>query len=157
MVESGQVVNYPPFNRRPMADFAWNSRKLIRIFFESRASFRLHRSSKKEIHISAETAAAKLLDLSAGGCGMESAVFVPAGARLNIFLDRNLIFPGFQKTRKRHFSKIVGVVRSLRQLSNRKYRLGIQFEKISTEDKKLIDDFVILNDRRENPRISFPQ
>ena len=140
-----------------MADFAWNSRKLIRIFFESQASFRLHRSSKKEIHIGTETVSAKLVDLSAGGCAMESAVFVPPGARLNIFLDRNLIVPNSQKTKKRHFSKIVGVVRSSRQLPNRKYRLGIQFEKISSEDKKLINEFVSQNDRRADQRISFPQ
>ena len=140
-----------------MADFAWNSRKLIRVFFESQASFRLHRSSKKEIHIGAETVSAKLVDLSTGGCAMESAVFVPSGARLNIFLDRNLILPSAQKTRKRHFSKIVGVVRSSRQLSHRKYRLGIQFEKLSSEDRKLIDDFVTQNDRRADTRLSFPQ
>ena len=139
-----------------MADFAWNSRKLIRIFFESQASFRLHRSSKKEIHIGAETVSAKLVDLSAGGCAMEGAVFVPAGARLNVFLDRNLILPSAQKTKKRHFSKIVGIVRSSRQLPSRKYRLGIQFEKISSEDKKLINDFVSQNDRRADPRLSFP-
>jgi len=140
-----------------MAEFAWNSRKLIRIFFEAQASFRLHRSSKKEIHISAETVSAKLLDLGVGGCSMESAVFVPKGARLNVFLDRTQILQGSHKTGKRHFSKIVGVVRSSRQISSRKYRLGIEFEKISLEDKKLIDDFVIKNDRREDPRISFPQ
>ena len=140
-----------------MGDFAWNSRKLIRIFFESQASFRLHRSSKKEIHIGAETVSAKLVDLSAAGCGMESSVFVPSGARLNIFLDRNLILPGAQKTKKRHFSKIIGVVQSSRQLPKRKYRLGILFEKISSEDRKLIDDFVTQNERRADPRITFPQ
>ena len=140
-----------------MADFAWNSRKLVRIFFESQASFRLHRSSKKEIHLNKETVPAKLVDLGAGGCSLESTVFVPMGARLYVFMDRNLLLTAGQKTRKRHFSKIVGIVRNSRQLANRKYRLGVQFEKISSEDRKVIDDFIVNNDRREDQRISFPK
>ena len=139
------------------ANFAWNSRRILRILFESDASFRLHRSSKKEIQLSKKTVSSKLVDLSAGGCALESAVFVPAGAKLNIFLDRRQLMSSGAKTKKRNFSKIVGVIRNSRQLANNKYRLGVQFEKLSSEDRKLIDEFVKNNERREDQRLNFPK
>ncbi len=138
-----------------MGNFAWNSRRIIRILFESDASFRLHRSSKKDIQLSKKTVSSKLVDLSAGGCSLESAVFVPAGAKLNIFLDRSQLTG--TKAGKKRFSKIVGVIKNSKQLANHKYRLGVQFEKISSEDRKLIDDFVERNERREDQRLNFPK
>ena len=104
-----------------------------------------------------KTVSAKLLDLSVGGCGLESHCFVPVGVKLNVFLDRNyLVLSPSDKGKKRHFSKIVGLVRTSRQLPNRKYRLGVQFEKISPEDMKLVRVFVETHERREDKRISFP-
>lgn len=138
-----------------MGNFAWNSRRIARILFESDVSFRLHRSSKKDIQLSKKTISSKLVDLSAGGCSLESAVFVPVGARLNIFLDRSQLTG--TKADKQRFSKIAGVIKNSRQLANHKYRLGVQFEKVSSEDRKLIDDFVARNERREDQRINFPK
>ncbi len=139
-----------------MIGFAWNNRKAIRFFFQSQASVRLHRSSKKDIQLNTKTLSAKLLDLSAGGCSLESAALLPSGAKINIFFDRDLLLNTGRKSKKRHYSKIVGVVRNSSQLRNRKYRLGIQFEKISSEDKKFIHAFVGRHDRREERRIAFP-
>ncbi len=140
-----------------MGDFVWNSRKLLRVQFESQASFRLNRSSKKDVRLKEKTVTSKLLDLSAGGCGLESSSFLPVGVKLNIFLDRALLLPPEERTKKSHPSKIMGVVRTSRQVSNRRYRLGIQFEKISAEDTALIRSVIEKQERREDKRIIFPQ
>ena len=139
-----------------MPSFVWNSRKIVRIFFQSDASFRLHRSLRKEVHLNKKTVSCKLLDLSPQGCALESGIFVPVGSKLNIFVDRNILRNVFQKVQSPRFSKITGMVRSSRQLPNRKYRLGMQFEKISSEDRKLIDMFIDKNNRRQDQRLGFP-
>lgn len=136
-----------------MAEFSWNSRKLLRVMFEAQASFRLNGSSKKDIHLRDKTVTAKLVDLSAGGCGLESPSFLPVGVKLNVFINRGLLA---SDKRKRH-SKIVGVIRTCRQMPNRKYRLGVQFEKVSPEDVKLIRGLVENQERREDKRIIFPK
>ncbi|HTL70507.1 MAG TPA: PilZ domain-containing protein [Candidatus Eisenbacteria bacterium] len=136
-----------------MAEFVWNSRKLFRVLFETQANFRLHRASKKTIRLKEKTVAAKLLDLSAGGCGLESPSFLPAGVKLNIFLKRDLLG---KEGRGKH-SKITGVIRTSRQLPNRKYRLGVQFEKISSVDLRLIRTLVEEQERRDEKRITFGQ
>ncbi len=140
-----------------MGDFVWNSRKMFRVQFESQAAFRLNRSSKKEIRLKEKTISAKLVDLSVGGCGLESPSYLPVGVHLNIFLNRNLLLEGGDKSRTRRPSKIVGVVRTSKQMPNRKYRLGVQFEKISAEDQRIIRIMVDKQERREDRRISFPK
>ena len=139
-----------------MAEFAWNSRKLLRVLFETQASFRVNRSSKKDVQMKEETVTSKLLDLSAGGCALESPSFLPTGAKLNIFLNRHLLLDKSQIKSKIVYTKIIGVVRMCRQIPSHKYRLGIQFEKISSDDVKLIRDLVARHERREDPRITFP-
>ncbi len=139
-----------------MAEFAWNSRKLLRVLLEHQAAFRLNRASKKDIHLKEKTAKSKLLDLSVGGCALESANFLPPGAKINVFLNRDLLLGRADSKSKMVHTKIVGVVRTCRQMPDHKYRLGIQFEKISPEDIKLIRDLVAKNERREDPRITFP-
>ncbi len=139
-----------------MAEFAWNSRKLLRVLFETQAAFRLNKSSKKDVHLKEETVASKLVDLSAGGCALESPSFLPPGAKLNIFLNRDLLLNQPAGKGKIVHTKIVGVVRTCRQMPDRKYRLGIQFEKISSQDIKFIRDLVARHERREEPRITFP-
>ena len=139
-----------------MAEFAWNSRKLLRVLFETEASFRVNRASKKDVHMKEETVATKLLDLSAGGCGLESPNFLPVGAKLNIFVNRKLLLEKPDSKSKITYSKIVCVVRTCRPMPNRKHRLGVQFERISPEDVKLIRELVARNERREDPRITFP-
>jgi c-di-GMP-binding flagellar brake protein YcgR len=136
-----------------MAEFAWNSRKLLRVLFEAQASFRLHRSSKKNIRLREKTVASKLVDLSVGGCGLESPSFLPVGVKLNVFINRALLTPGKGK----RYSKIVGIVKTCRQIPNRKYRLGVEFEKVSSEDAKLIRSLVENQERREDKRIVFPK
>ena len=139
-----------------MAEFAWNSRKAFRLIFQSDASFRLHRAFKKNIHFKEKTISSKLIDLSTGGCSLESPYPIPTGVKLNVFLDRNFLKTPSEKSRKREISRIVVVVRAARQLSIRKYRLGVQFEKLSSEDLRLIREFIERNDRREGKRIAFP-
>ncbi len=139
-----------------MAEFAWNSRKLLRVLFEQKASFRLNRSSKKDIHLKEKTAESKLRDLSVGGCALESSNFLPPGAKINVFLNRNLLLSRADSKGKIAYTKIIGVVRTCRQMPDHKYRLGVQFEKISSEDVRLIKDLVAKSERREDPRITFP-
>ena len=147
-----------------MTDFAWDSRKSARVFFESKAFFRLNRRSKKEAQLQEKTIAAKPLDLSLHGVALECSAYVPVGTKLNIFWDKNTSFPP-PKGSKRRFSKIVGIVRNSSQIKGHKYRLevefmkhhyriGIQFEKLSTEDKKLIHDFIGSSERREDRRVT---
>lgn len=136
-----------------MAEFSWNSRKLLRVLFEAQAAFRLNRSSKKDIRLRDKTVTAKLVDLSVGGCGLESPSFLPVGVKLNVFINRGLLTTD---KGKRH-SKIVGVIKTCRQMPNRKYRLGVQFEKVSSEDVKLIRGLVENQERREDKRITFPK
>ena len=140
-----------------MAEFAWNSRKLLRVLFETQASFRVNRSSKKDVRMKEETVTTKLLDLSAGGCGLESPNFLPIGTKLNIFLNRKLLLEKPDPKSKMVYSKIVGVVRTCRPAPDRKHRLGVQFERIASEDVKLIRELVARNERREDPRITFPK
>ena len=139
-----------------MGEFSWNSRKMFRVMFEAQASFRLNRSSKKDIRLKDKTISGKLLDLSTGGCGLESPSFLPPGVHLNVFLNRSYLVPEGEKMRKAKYSKIVGIVRTSKQLPNRKYRLGIQFEKISSEDAKLIRSVIENSERRGDKRITFP-
>ena len=139
-----------------MADFVWNSRKTFRVTFESQASFRLHRTFKKDIRLKNKTIEGGLIDVSLGGCALESPNFVPTGVKLNIFVDRNILVPAPERTKKARPTKIVGIIRTVRQLANRRYRLGVQFEKISSEDVKLIRVFIDRYERREDIRVHFP-
>ena len=140
-----------------MVDFSWNSRKSFRVLFESQAVFRLHRQTRKEIQFRQKTVKGRLLDISIGGCAIESSAYLPKDAKWNIFLDRKqFMVESSESPKKTNYSRIVGVVRVSRQLSNKKYRLGIQFEKISKEDRVLIDKFVEYHDRRGDRRISLP-
>ncbi len=139
-----------------MAEFAWNSRKLLRVLFETQATFRINRSSKKDVHMKEETVSTKLMDLSAGGCGLESPVFLPPGTKLNVFLNRKLLQEKPDLKSKNVFSKIVGVVRTSRPAPNRMHRMGVQFEKVSSEDVRLIKELVARHERRADPRITFP-
>lgn len=140
-----------------MTDFVWNSRKMFRVLFESQAVFRLNRSSKKELSLKQKTVSSKLLDLSIGGCALESSHFLPVGVKLNIFLDRSLLSQSADKPKKKNMSRITGVVRTSRQLPSRKYRLGVQFEKVSAEDNRLIRAFIDKHERREEKRVMFPK
>jgi c-di-GMP-binding flagellar brake protein YcgR len=139
-----------------MSDFAWNVRKAVRVFLESQAALRVHRSSKKSVNIPAKkNVTTKLADLSVGGCAVQSSVSIPPGTRVNLFIDRGYLSPDVTAA-KRRFSKIVALVRDVRQLKNRKYRLGLEFQRISSEDRRLIHGFIARHDRREHKRIVFP-
>ena len=139
-----------------MSEFSWNSRKHFRVQFDTQAAFRVNRFSKKELRLKEKTISTHLLDLSAGGCALESPHFAPTGIKLNVFLDRNQLLPPAETPKKKNIIRIVGVIRTSRQLPNHKYRFGIQFERISAADVQIIRNFVELHERREEKRISFP-
>ncbi len=139
-----------------MGEFIWNSRKAFRIAFEVQTAFRLHRHSKKDIQLRQKTVGSKLIDLSVSGCALESSSFVPAGTKINVFLNRNLLLPSGEKGKEKNYTRIVGVVKTSKQMPGRKYRLGIEFQKVSPSDHKLIQEFIDRNNRRENPRIQMP-
>jgi c-di-GMP-binding flagellar brake protein YcgR len=139
-----------------MVNFGWNIRRVVRVFFESQAAVRVHRSSKNAVQLKTKTLSSKLMDLSVGGCALESAVLLPIGSKIYVFLDRNFLRGPDYKTKKRQVSRIVGIVKNFRQLKNRKYRLGVQFERVSAEDQRLIHGFVTRHERRDEKRISFP-
>jgi len=130
----------------------WDSRRNTRILVETQALFRLHRSIKKEMHFSTETVASKIVDLSASGCALESPFFVPVNTKINLFVERSVL-AGNGKF-KNKFSKISGVVKNIRQLPSRKYRIGLLFANISKDDVALIKDYVDQVDRRQEKRIT---
>ncbi|MBI4352850.1 MAG: PilZ domain-containing protein [Candidatus Omnitrophica bacterium] len=128
-----------------MGNFGWDSRKWERVRFEVQGFFRLNRLSRTQIGLREKTVSAKFLDVSEGGCGLESPSFIPGGVRLNIFVDRNFLLPSAKRSRKRRFAKMAGVVRYCSQLVMKRYRLGIQFERVSRADRELIRDYVERN------------
>ncbi len=139
-----------------MGNFIWNSRRSFRVLIELQSIIRLHRSSKKEIHLKEKNIWCKLLDLSLGGCGLESPYFLPVGVKLDVFLDRNRLRVNKVESKKRLYTKIIGTVKICKQLSSRKYRVGVQFEKLSSEDNGLIHEFLDTQERRGDKRIIFP-
>lgn len=125
-----------------MPAFAWDSRKSKRVRFEAPAYFRLNRSSKKELRLNSKNMLGKMIDLSVDGCSFESALFLPVGVRINIFFDKSQLLPAGQKKDGLRFCRITGVVRNSRPLANRKFRMGIQMDRLFSGDQKLIHAFV---------------
>jgi c-di-GMP-binding flagellar brake protein YcgR len=93
---------------------------------------------------------ARLLDISVSGCGLDSAYLIPPGVILDINID-STPFVGPNSQRKEPI-KATGSVRSCVMKSAGHYRLGIQFTKISEDDKKFLDGFISGKERRKDVR-----
>ena len=139
-----------------MAESLWGARKTFRVSFEAQAAFRVNRSSKN-IRLKEKTIIVKLLDLSVGGCSLESSDSIPSDVKLNIFFDRQMFKSTASAAKKRSFSKIVGVVRSCKRMAGFKFRLGVQFEKLSLADAQFIRTLIEQYERRQDKRLIFPQ
>ncbi|MFA4982071.1 MAG: PilZ domain-containing protein [Candidatus Omnitrophota bacterium] len=94
---------------------------------------------------------AGLLDISVQGCGLDSLYLIPPGVILDINIESAPFAAEAGKDRKEPM-RVTGSVRSCSMKSQGHYRLGIQFTKISNEDKDLLSAFITNKERRSSPR-----
>lgn len=137
------------------SNFSWNSRKYLRVPIRAPAAIRINRSFKSVVQMKEKTVLVKLIDLSEGGCALESPCFFPPGVRLNVFLERGQFLPPDAPHKAVRTTRITGLLKTSRQLPGHQFRFGIQFIKISAEDRRIIREFVRLYERRRTPRVSF--
>lgn len=125
----------------------------------SMAEFAINEATEKSIKLNLPTGAggqpeaikAALLDINVYGCGLDSGYLIPPGVVLDINIDAS---PFMADTGKEHKDpiKVTGSVRSCTMKTQGHYRMGIQFTKISEEDKNIISFFIAGNERRQAPR-----
>lgn len=131
----------------------WRTRRFYRVPLDSPVRLRVNRAHRKQVHLVAKDLAGKLLDISEGGCGVEVGAFMPKAARVNVFIGRSELSqaPVVQK-KKSGYSRILAAVVGCSGRGPRKYRLGLQFIKVSKIDQEIIADFVKHHDRRQTSR-----
>jgi len=135
----------------------WDTRKFFRVFSNAPVILRVSRSHRNQVRLAQKNIAGKFLDLSEGGCGVEASFFVPKGTRLNVFVDRGFLTSKSAVKPAKGRTRFVGLVMSCVGRGLRKYRLGIQFEKVNSGDRRLIKELVKFVERRRHPRIDFGQ
>lgn len=93
----------------------------------------------------------QLLDVSVGGCALDSPYIIPPGVLLDIKIDPKLFTI---ETGKGHEEpmRMIGRVTSCVMRTTGHYRLGIFFTKIEKEDLELVDSFIRSKERRKTPR-----
>src|SRR3989338_8884305 len=106
---------------------SWNTRKLFRIFIESPVILRVNRMHRAQIKLARKDIEGKILDLSRGGTAIQCSQFVPKGARINLFIDRQFLATKGAESHFKGRTRIVAVVRSSSGGKDRKYRLGVEF------------------------------
>lgn len=84
---------------------------------------------------------ATLVDLSTDGCALLSRLKVPKNAKINIFIDRNLLVAD-EETRLSGCTRITAVVMNSCSRGIAQSRLGLKFERIYSKDLELIEKFV---------------
>lgn len=132
---------------------AWRTRRYYRVLYESPVVLRVSRAHRTQVRLAAKNVTGKLLDLSEGGCGVEVDLFLPKGTRVNVFLDRSLIVQKEGGASAEGPSHIAGTVVGSAVRGPKKFRLGIQFLRISKADRKVIAEFVKFHERRKSPRV----
>ena len=133
----------------------WRTRRFFRVLYESPVLLRVNRKHRAQVRLAQKNLAAKIVDLSEGGCGLEGDFFVPKGTIMNVFLDRTLLqVAGAPAVPKGH-SRITAMVMSAVTRGVRSYRIGMQFVKVSPRDKALISQFIKFHERRKDPRVEF--
>lgn len=132
---------------------AWRTRRFFRVLYESPVVLRVNRKHRHDVRLTQKNIPGKLVDLSEGGCGVETSFFVPKGILINLFMDRSLLkITGDPDVPKGH-SRITASVISTVTKGLRLYRIGVQFTHISAKDKALITKFVKFHERRKDPRV----
>ncbi len=134
---------------------AWRTRRFFRVLYESPVILRVNRKHRTQVRLTQTNIPGKLVDLSEGGCGIETAFFIPKGTLINIFLDRSLLqLSGDPAVPKGHSRIIASTISSVTK-GLRLYRVGMQFTHVAAADKLLIAKFVKFHERRKDPRVEF--
>lgn len=100
------------------------------------------------------TVKAPLLDISVGGCALESPYAVPAQVHISIRIDP-LVFAIGASERRRDPLEMTGKITSCISRPRDHYRLGVCFTKIKKKDIDLIKRFMKSKEYRKFPRFSF--
>ena len=100
------------------------------------------------------TVKAPLLDISIGGCALESPYAMPPQATISIKIDP-LIFAIGTSERRKDPLEMTGRVTSSISKGREQYRLGVCFIRVKKKDIGLIKRFMRSKERRKFPRFSF--
>lgn len=92
-----------------------------------------------------------LLDISIGGCSLDSPNGVPQGTRLAVKIDP-LVFALEASEKRKEPLEMLGRVTSCITKASWHYRLGIYFTKIKKKDVALIKRFMHIKERRKFQR-----
>ena len=97
---------------------------------------------------------APLLDISIGGCALESPNVIPPQVVISIRIDPLAFAIGASERRKEPL-EMTGRVTSSVKMASKQYRLGVCFIKIKKKDVALIKSFMRSKEHRAFPRFSF--
>jgi c-di-GMP-binding flagellar brake protein YcgR len=100
------------------------------------------------------TVKAPLLDISIGGCALESPYAIPAKVTISIRIDPLVFVIGTSEKRKEPL-EMTGRVTSSVNMGRDNYRLGVCFIRAKKRDVGLIKRFMRSKERRKFPRFSF--
>jgi c-di-GMP-binding flagellar brake protein YcgR len=100
------------------------------------------------------TVKAPLLDISIGGCALESPCAVPPQVVISIKIDPLAFAIGASERRKDPL-EMTGRITSCVSKDREHYRLGVWFTRIKKKDVDLIKRFMRSKERRKFPRFSF--
>lgn len=131
----------------------WRTRRFYRVQLDLPVVLRINRVHRKQVRLAQKNVPGKLLDLSEGGCGVEISLFIPKATRVNLLINRSVLVaePG-GKAPPAGCTRITGAAVACTVHAERKYRLGLQFVKVSKRDKGLIAEFVKHHERRRASR-----
>jgi len=99
------------------------------------------------------TVKASLLDISIGGCALESPYAIPPQVTISIRIDP-LAFAIGASERRNDPLEMTGRITSCVGAGREHYRLGVCFVRIKKKDAGLIKRFMISKERRKSPRFS---
>ena len=99
---------------------------------------------------------APLLDISIGGCALESPSAIPPQVIISIRIDPLAFAIGASESRKDPL-EMTGRITSSVSKGREHYRLGVCFIRIKKKDVDLIKRFMRSKERRKFPRFSFSQ
>lgn len=94
---------------------------------------------------------ASLIDISIGGCALESPYMMPPSVTVSVKIDP-LAFAIEAAQKRKEPLEMTGKVTSCVQKHSEYYRLGICFIKIKKKDSDLIKRFMKVKERRKFPR-----
>lgn len=130
---------------------------------ETTVEYAMHESTDKTIGLSIPRSCTEsgtgeavfvkgaLIDISVGGCGIDSPYMVPPGVILDIKIDSTLFAAETERDIKTPIRALARVTSCVMKAGGR-YRLGVCFTCIDKEFSSLIDDFIKKKDRRKDPR-----